>query len=170
MVARRPTAGLGLAREHRPAAVLLAGDMPRVDSVLGQLKKHPDTRHVPVAMIGEPASRIDALRAGAAAFVPDPLEDGELERTLAELERQTEAAGRRLALIEEDGARLDDETLGYLTGDDLVELRRIDAAGALAELRAASSTSRSWSSATRGRMRPRCYARSASTSRCASTR
>ena len=135
VVARRPTAGLGLAREHRPASVLLAGDMPRVDSVLGQLKKHPDTRHVPVVMIGEPASRIDALRAGAAAFVPDPLEDGELERTLSEVGRQTEAAGRRLVLIEEEGARLDDETLGYLTGDDLVELRRIDAAGALAELR-----------------------------------
>ena len=27
--------------------------MPRVESVLGQLKKHPDTRHVPVVMIGD---------------------------------------------------------------------------------------------------------------------
>jgi CheY-like chemotaxis protein len=134
VVARRPTAGLGLAREHRPVAVLLAGDVARVDTVLGQLKKHPDTRHVPVAMIGEPASRIDARRAGAAAFAADPLQDGELERTLAELERQSEPAGRRIALIEEEGARLDDETLGYLTGDDLVELRRIGAAEALAEL------------------------------------
>jgi CheY-like chemotaxis protein len=85
-------------------------------------------------MIGEPASRIDARRAGAAAFAADPLQDGELERTLAELERQSEPAGRRIALIEEEGARLDDETLGYLTGDDLVELRRIGAAEALAEL------------------------------------
>ena len=65
-----------------------------------------------------------------------PAQDGELKRTLAELERQSETAGRRIALIEEEGARLDDETLGYLTGDDLVELRRIGAAGALAELRA----------------------------------
>ncbi len=27
---------------------MLAGDLPRVESVLGQLKKHPDTRHLPV--------------------------------------------------------------------------------------------------------------------------
>ena len=52
-----------------PRAVLLAGEMPRVESVLGQLKKHPDTRHVPVVMIGDAAARIDALRAGAAVFI-----------------------------------------------------------------------------------------------------
>ena len=75
--APRPTAALGLAREHRPGAVLLAGDMPRVESVLGQLKKHPDTRHVPVVMIGDPAARIDALRAGAAVFIEDPVDDGD---------------------------------------------------------------------------------------------
>jgi HAMP domain-containing protein/signal transduction histidine kinase/CheY-like chemotaxis protein len=135
VVARRPTAGLGLAREHRPVAVLMAADIPRVDTVLGQLKKHPDTRHVPVAMIGEPASRIDALRAGAAAFMGDSLQDGELERTLVALERQADPAGRRIALIEGDGARLDGEMLSYLAGDDLAEVRRINATQALTALR-----------------------------------
>jgi HAMP domain-containing protein/signal transduction histidine kinase/CheY-like chemotaxis protein len=135
VVAGRPTAGLGMAREHRPAAVLLAGDMPRVESVLGQLKKHPDTRHVPVVMIGDPATRVDALRAGAAAFVEDPVGDGQLAQTLAELERRAEAPGRRIALIEEEQEHLDEETLGFLTGGDHVELERIVATDALRALR-----------------------------------
>jgi HAMP domain-containing protein/signal transduction histidine kinase/CheY-like chemotaxis protein len=135
VVAARPTAGLGMAREHRPGAVLLAGDMPRVESVLGQLKKHPDTRHVPVAMIGDPAARIDALRAGAAVFVEDPVDDERLERAIAELERQAEAPGRRIALIETESDRLDEETLSLLTGGDQVELERIDAVDGLSRLR-----------------------------------
>jgi signal transduction histidine kinase/HAMP domain-containing protein/CheY-like chemotaxis protein len=135
VVVGRPTAGLGMAREHRPAAVLLAGDMPRVESVLRQLKKHPDTRHVPVVMLGDPATRIDALRAGAAVFVEDPVADEQLARTLTELERRSEAPGRRIALIEEEDERLDDETLGFLTGGDNVEFERIAATDALPALR-----------------------------------
>ncbi len=44
IIARRPTAGLALAREHRPDAVLLAGDVPRVESVLEpaqEASRHP---------------------------------------------------------------------------------------------------------------------------------
>jgi signal transduction histidine kinase/CheY-like chemotaxis protein len=134
VLAGRPTAGLGLAREHRPAAVVLAGDMPRVESVLGQLKKHPDTRHVPVVMIGDAATRIDALRAGAAVVLEEPVGDGQLEEILAELERRAEAPGRRIALIEEADERLDDETLGLLTGGD-VAVQRIEAADALDAVR-----------------------------------
>src|SRR5262249_61625730 len=90
VIAARPTAGLGMAREHRPAVVVLAGEMARVEPVLGQLKKHPDTRHVPVVMIGDPAARIDALRAGAAVFIEDPVENAALELTLAEVARMGE--------------------------------------------------------------------------------
>src|SRR5207302_5836078 len=65
IVARRPTAALGLAREHRPQAVMLAGELARVEMALAQLKKHPDTRHVPVMVVADAMARIDALRAGA---------------------------------------------------------------------------------------------------------
>jgi CheY-like chemotaxis protein len=135
VIAARPTAGLGMAREHRPAAVVLAGEMPRVDPVLGQLKKHPDTRHVPVAMIGDPAARMDALRAGAAVFVEDPVDEAALERALAELERMAEVSQRRIALIEESDEQLDDETVELLAGGDHLELERIDASDALEKLR-----------------------------------
>jgi HAMP domain-containing protein/signal transduction histidine kinase/CheY-like chemotaxis protein len=134
IVARRPTAALGLAREHRPEAVLLAGDLPRVESVLGQLKKHPDTRHLPVVLVGDPAGRIEALRSGAAVFVNEPADEAELEEALARLERLAESPNRRIAVIAE-GGRLDAQVTSLLSVGTGVELEPIDPADAVAALR-----------------------------------
>jgi signal transduction histidine kinase/CheY-like chemotaxis protein/HAMP domain-containing protein len=135
LVAGRSTASLGLAREHRPEAVLLAGDFPRVKPVLGQLKKHPDTRHLPVVVVGDPAARVDALRAGAAAFVSEPVDEAGLNAALSRLERLAEIPRRRIAVIAEDG-ELDDGLSALLAGGDGVEVERINPPGALAALRA----------------------------------
>ncbi|HJS95643.1 MAG TPA: response regulator, partial [Solirubrobacteraceae bacterium] len=134
ILARRATAALGLAREHRPSAVLLAVEAPRFESVLGQLKKHPDTRHLPVALVGDGAVRVDGLRAGAAAFVDDPVEPSGLDTALARLERLAQGPDRRIALIAEDGG-LDEATVGLLPGDEDIALERIAPADALDVLR-----------------------------------
>jgi HAMP domain-containing protein/signal transduction histidine kinase/DNA-binding response OmpR family regulator len=136
IVARRATASLGLAREHHPSAVLLAGDdLPRLESVLGQLKKHPDTRHLPVALVGDVAVRVDGLRAGAAAFIDDPVDPDGLELALVRLERLAGGPARRIALIA-DGPGTDDGIAGLLAGDENIELERIEPAGAIEALRA----------------------------------
>ena len=84
VIARSPDRGAGAgARAPSRRRSLLAGEMARVESVLGQLKKHPDTRHLPVVMIGDAAARIDALRAGAAVFLEDPVDDEALEARAA---------------------------------------------------------------------------------------
>ncbi len=74
--------------------------MPRAESALNQLKKHPDTRHVPVLMIGQEASRIDALRSGAALFLAEPPQPQELEEAFERLERVASAPAR-IALVAE---------------------------------------------------------------------
>jgi CheY-like chemotaxis protein len=135
ILARKATAALGLAREHRPSAVLLAGDLPRFESVLGQLKKHPDTRHLPVALVGDGAVRVDGLRAGAAAFIDDPVEPSSLDTALARLERLAQGPDRRIALIAEDGG-LDEATARLLSGDENIALERAAPADALEVLRA----------------------------------
>jgi len=134
IVARRATASLGLAREHRPSAVLLAGDLPRFESVLGQLKKHPDTRHLPVALVGDEAVRVDGLRAGAAAFIDDPVDSDGLEIALGRLERLAGGPTRRIALIADEPG-MDDGIAELLAGDENIELERIEPAGALEALR-----------------------------------
>jgi signal transduction histidine kinase/HAMP domain-containing protein/CheY-like chemotaxis protein len=137
ILARRATAALGLAREHRPSAVLLAGDLPRFESVLGQLKKHPDTRHLPVGLIGDGAVRVDGLRAGAAAFIDDPVDESGLEAALGRLERLAEGPHRRIALVAERGG-FDDGIAELLAGDEHVAVEWIAPAQALEELRRGS--------------------------------
>ncbi|HZE06148.1 MAG TPA: ATP-binding protein, partial [Solirubrobacteraceae bacterium] len=135
ILARRATAALGLAREHRPSAVVLAVDEPRLQSVLGQLKKHPDTRHLPVALVGDGAVRVDGLRAGAAAYIDDPIEPSGLDHALSRLERLAQGPDRRIALIAEHGGS-DEAIAGLLSGDENIALERIAPAGALEGLAA----------------------------------
>ena len=58
ILARRASVGLALAREHVPEVVLVAEDSDRDESALGALKKHPDTRHLPVVVVGRAAGRL----------------------------------------------------------------------------------------------------------------
>ena len=135
ILARRASASLGLAREHRPSAVVLAGDLPRLESVLGQLKKHPDTRHLPVALVGDGAVRLDGLRAGAAAFIDDPVDDAGLEAALGKLERISGAPTRRIALIA-SGGELDEQIGSLLAGDENIDVQQIEPGSALEMLHA----------------------------------
>ena len=132
--ARRPTAALGLARERRPEAVVLAGDFPRAESLLGQLKKHPDTRHLPVILVGDSATRVDALRAGAAAFVDEPVDGAGLAAALTRVDHVIEQTGRRVALIT-DRPDQGEELSRLLSAGEGVEVERIDTADALGALR-----------------------------------
>jgi signal transduction histidine kinase/CheY-like chemotaxis protein/HAMP domain-containing protein len=138
ILARRPSAALGLAREHRPEAVLLAGEFSRTESVLSQLKKHPDTRHLPVVMIGDAAARIAALRSGAASFLEEPLDGTQLDEALAAVERRSRSRERRIALIEDAAGGLEQQIAGLLSAGDTVGLQRIVPEGALAAMREAA--------------------------------
>ncbi len=121
----RPTAALALAREHRPSAVLLAGDLPRFEVVLAQLKKHPDTRHLPVIVVGTPVARIDSLRAGAAAHLEEPLQEAALDAALERVARLVEQRTRRIALVQHAGGPLDGD-FAQLIGADETDVVRLD--------------------------------------------
>jgi CheY-like chemotaxis protein len=131
VVAGQPTTGLGLVREHRPEAVLLAGEQSWVEAVLGQLKKHPETRHVPVAVIGDPADRIQLLRAGAALFLDEPAHEQSLDLALSHLDRSA-ATGGRIALVDELG-ELDDRADELLRSIPRANVERVE--GSVAALR-----------------------------------
>ncbi len=137
ILARHTTASLGLAREHRPKAVLLGGELARSEAALGQLKKHPDTRHLPILLIGEPAGRIEALRAGAAAFVEEPVSSAALESALARLERLADVSPRQVAFIGE-GGEADAQLLALLDGGDGLEVQSVAPDTAAIAVRAGS--------------------------------
>jgi CheY-like chemotaxis protein/anti-sigma regulatory factor (Ser/Thr protein kinase) len=79
--------GLELAREHRPALVLLDLHLPDIggDTVLGQLRADPSTAQIPVIMVSADATAGQAQRllaAGATAFLTKPVDVNELMRCL----------------------------------------------------------------------------------------
>ena len=79
IVAAETTAAVELAREHQPKAVLLAGDAKRVESGITELKRHPDTRHLPIVAIGGLAPLACAPAPGAVAFVERSSDADELD-------------------------------------------------------------------------------------------
>jgi signal transduction histidine kinase/CheY-like chemotaxis protein/HAMP domain-containing protein len=137
ILARHTTASLGLAREHRPKAVLLGGDLARSEAALGQLKKHPDTRHLPILLIGDAGWRFEALRAGAAAFVEEPVTAAALEAALARLERLADVAPRQVAFVG-DGGEVDSQLLALLDGGDGLEVQSVDPDSAVMAVRSGS--------------------------------
>jgi PAS domain S-box-containing protein len=108
-------AGLGLAKQLRPRAILLDVLMPGMDgwSVLSALKADPELARIPVVMVTFAEERGLAAALGAADYVPKPVR---WERFRRVMDRFREASGdvlvvdddpdlrRRIrALLEEDG-------------------------------------------------------------------
>src|SRR6185295_6176282 len=134
LMARRAPMGLVLAREHRPDGVLVFAGDGRGEVLLGQLKQHPETRHRPVFVVGPPAGRLAALRAGAAAHFPAEGGADAVDKAVDALAALRERAVKRLALVR-NGSELDPATMALLGAGDDVDVIEVPEAEALAALR-----------------------------------
>ncbi len=79
--------------------------LPGMDgwSVLDQLKRHPDTRHIPVHVVtGADNGRKNALRAGAVAFLRKPVDKSGLDDAFAQISSFLERDVRNLLVVEDD--------------------------------------------------------------------
>ena len=82
--------GVDLARQHRPALILVDLHLPDIpgDEVLHTLRTDPVTRSIPVVVVSADATpgRIERLRAaGATAYVTKPFNVRELIRTVGDI-------------------------------------------------------------------------------------
>ena len=89
---RAPEEALGLAEKLSPQIIVLDVMMPRVDGwrVLGQLRQHPLTAHIPIVVCTILAQESLALSLGASGFLRKPVTQ---EAFLAALDRQVERLG-----------------------------------------------------------------------------
>jgi CheY-like chemotaxis protein len=105
-VALRGDAGLALAHEFKPDAIVLDMNLPAMDgwTVLDHLKHHPATRHIPVHIVsgGEEDGKANALRAGAVAFIQKPLEKERLDDLFHEISAFIQRGARSLLVVEDD--------------------------------------------------------------------
>jgi signal transduction histidine kinase/CheY-like chemotaxis protein len=134
IVAAETTAAVELVREHQPKAVLLAGDAKRVESGIAELKRHPDTRHLPIVAIGGMAARLPTLRLGAVAFVERSIDAAELDLAMSRVDAVIGTQVRRVALVAHPPGF--ERLAGVLRSIDEVELIQIDPETASAALRA----------------------------------
>jgi len=104
VVATQGDVGLALTRHFKPDAVAIAAELPAVDGlvVLGQLKRDPTLRHIPVHVMADEEQRHSSRRAGAVGHLsstPDRNEfDSALDGIAGFLDRRT----RSLLVVEDD--------------------------------------------------------------------
>src|SRR4051812_10937233 len=105
LVALRGDSGLALAREFIPDAVLLPSRLPGPDgdAVLHHLKRHPQTRHLPVYILGHAEADPQGMkRAGAVGFVEKPLARESLVACFDQISELVEKRVRSLLVVEDD--------------------------------------------------------------------
>jgi signal transduction histidine kinase/DNA-binding response OmpR family regulator/HAMP domain-containing protein len=119
VVARHGTTGVTLAHELTPDVIVLAVPVRGGAAVLDQLKHHARTRHIPVYVCGSGEERIAALRAGAAGFLPRPVEADALAQAYTEAGAFLDRPVRRLLVVEDDDTQRDSIVALVGTGDDV---------------------------------------------------
>src|ERR671934_1150677 len=104
VIALRGDVALALAHEYRPDAIVLDLKLPGMDGmeVLDRLKRHPETRHIPVHIVTGADGRQSALRAGAVAFLSKPVEKEALDDAFAQIAEFIERGPRSLLVVEDD--------------------------------------------------------------------
>jgi CheY-like chemotaxis protein len=137
LVALDGEAGLRLAHRYGPDAVTLDIDIPGGDglSVLDRLKRHPDTRHIPVHIISGADRRQQGLRLGAIAWLDKPADTESLDGVFTWIARFIDRRVKRLLVVEDDPAQR--TSIVELIRHDDVEITAVDSAqAALGELEA----------------------------------
>ena len=99
-------AGLELATQHLPCAVILDLRLPGMDGwgVLSALKENTHTRHIPVHIISAEEASTESLRKGAIGHITKPVTPEELEKAFGKLDKMSTEKPKRLLVVDDDPA------------------------------------------------------------------
>ena len=104
IVAEDGKAGLQLATEYKPHAVMLDINLPIIDgwAVMEKLKDNPETRHIPVHFISASDQQKDARKMGAIGYLLKPVSMGELGEAFKRIEEFISDALKNLLILVDD--------------------------------------------------------------------
>ncbi|MGL5880597.1 MAG: response regulator, partial [Xenococcaceae cyanobacterium] len=104
IVANRGDAGLAMAREFQPAAIVLDIRLPVMDgwTILDRLKHDPNTRHIPIHIITVEEGRQRGLQQGAIAYLQKPIDSEALCEALKQIKAFIERPLKNLLIVEDD--------------------------------------------------------------------
>ncbi|MEO8937402.1 MAG: response regulator [Burkholderiaceae bacterium] len=131
--------GLSAAKTYRPNAILLDMNLPDHSGlgVLDQLKRDPDTRHIPVHVASVADYRQEARELGAVGYDLKPVKREQLVEALEGLRARFTPHLRRVLVVEDDARQL--ESIRQLLESDGVQIVGASrASDALAHLQGAT--------------------------------
>ncbi|HEX2699431.1 MAG TPA: HAMP domain-containing protein [Acidimicrobiales bacterium] len=104
LAATRGSAGLALASEVHPDAIVVDAELPYAegDTVLARFKRDAALRHIPVHVIGSEDARWRTLRSGAFGFTVKPVDATGLAAAVDRLGAYLEEGSRHLLVVEDD--------------------------------------------------------------------
>jgi CheY-like chemotaxis protein len=113
---------LVLAREYQPTAVSLDVFLPDMLgwTVLNQLKRNPDTRHIPVQLLTVEDERQYGLERGAFSFVTKTTSSEDIADALSRIKEFSQPRRRRLLVVEDNKA--EQLSIRELLGHDDIEI------------------------------------------------
>jgi CheY-like chemotaxis protein/CHASE3 domain sensor protein len=137
LVAGHADAGITLALEHTPDAVLLDMQLPDDSglSVLQRLKEDPRTRHLPVHVVSVEDRAEPALQLGAIGYAHKPATREQLQAVFGRVGAKLDQTLRRVLLVEDD--LLQQESIVRLIGEADVEIVPVSSGAAALDALAA---------------------------------
>ena len=114
--------GLAMAAQLLPSAIVLDVNLPDFSGlgVLDQLKRNPDTRHIPVHVVSVADYSQEAMGRGAVGYALKPVQRDELVHALQRLEAKFTQNMRRVLVVEDDERQR--ESVRHLLSRDDVEI------------------------------------------------
>ncbi len=133
VLARTGADALNLARKYPPTAVSLDVFLPDMLgwTVLNQLKRNPETRHIPVQILTVEDERQYGLERGAFSYITKGVTTEGLEQAFERLKSFTAERVRRLLVVEDDPA--EQLSVSELLGHHDVEITTADTGAAALE-------------------------------------
>ena len=114
--------GLAFAAQSRPSAIVLDVNLPDFSGlgVLDQLKRNPDTRHIPVHVVSVADYSQEAMGRGAIGYALKPVQRDELVQALKRLEAKFTQRLHRVLVVEDDERQR--ESVRHLLSSEEVEI------------------------------------------------
>ena len=118
-------AGLQLAYQYTPDAIILDVQLPGIDgwTVMQKLRESVETRHIPVHFVSGMEQTIDVWKLGALGFLSKPATLVQLQEVFLKLERAISTSMKRLLVVEDDETAC--FTMQELLGGDDVEITMV---------------------------------------------
>ncbi|MBN2710402.1 MAG: response regulator [Calditrichaceae bacterium] len=135
LIAGDGEAGLALANQYMPSAIILDVGLPRIDgwTVMERLKNDHDTRHIPVYFISGHDKKLPAMRMGAIGFLTKPVTIESLDKAFQKIERTVNKNIKKVLVVEDDETMR--ESILELIGGENTKIVAVDkGSSALEEL------------------------------------